>query len=277
MKIIEIIDVIKKHLYKDWNNKPIEEETTRDRILFGNEQLECTGVVVCIYPSIEVILEAINRNANLIISHESLFWNHGDRTDWLEGDQTFRAKTRLLKKGQICVWRCHDRIHAGLDWKGRREDGIFYGLLSRLNMTEYLIGETGIPTRLQIPPCETQEFVRSLKEKLQIPHFKCIGSMEGKTEKILIANHMFGRDDDVIRCIENEHIDTILAMEMVDYTVGIYINDGFELEKDRRIIAVGHFNMEEPGMEWFAEEYLPTIFPELRISFEKIRDLYKFI
>lgn len=46
---------------------------------------------------------------------------------------------------------------------------------------------------------------------------------------------------------------------------------------NRRILAVGHFNLEEPGMRWYAEKFLPTILPsKLPISFVKVSDMYTF-
>ena len=88
MIIKEVIQNVKNyHSGNDYHNgtdftvKPIDEETTRDKVLYGDVDKECTGVVTCIWASSNVIRKAHELGANLIISHEALFWNHGDHTD----------------------------------------------------------------------------------------------------------------------------------------------------------------------------------------------------
>ena len=109
---------------------PIDPATTRDRVTYGEDRLgvECTGIVTCIWPTVDVIRRARELGANLIISHEALFWNHGDRRDVLAHNTAFQAKLRLLDEWGGTVWRCHDYIHAGIPLAdGTRADGIFYG------------------------------------------------------------------------------------------------------------------------------------------------------
>ena len=81
MLISEAIDKVKKYYRGTVGGKPIDPNTTRDKVLWGNTDQELKAVVTCIYPSIDVIKKAIELNANLIISHEACFWNHGDHTD----------------------------------------------------------------------------------------------------------------------------------------------------------------------------------------------------
>lgn len=52
---------------------PIDPQTTRDQILFGDPNQECTGIVVICWANVYVIQAAIEKQANLIICHESLF------------------------------------------------------------------------------------------------------------------------------------------------------------------------------------------------------------
>ena len=115
MKINEVIQKMKKYHRGIAQGKPIDDATTRDQILYGNPDQECTGIVTTCYASVDVIRKANACGANLIISHEALFWNHGDHTDWLEEAQnkTFLAKKQLLDETGIVVWRDHDYIHSG--------------------------------------------------------------------------------------------------------------------------------------------------------------------
>ena len=80
MKIQTIIDNIKKYHKGEWNGKPIDETKTRDKVLFGNTDQECTNIVTTIYASVDVIKKSIELKANFIICHEALFWYRGDYT-----------------------------------------------------------------------------------------------------------------------------------------------------------------------------------------------------
>ena len=87
MKIQGIIYLIKKYSRGIQNNGQwIDESTTRDKVLYGDIDTECTGIASTCFASVEVIERAHKLGLNLIICHEALFWNHGDHTDWLEKD-----------------------------------------------------------------------------------------------------------------------------------------------------------------------------------------------
>lgn len=278
MKIKEVIELIKAYHYHEWLGKTITDEHTRDQILFGDAEKECTGIVTAIYASIDVIQKAGELGANFIIVHESLFWNHGDHTDWLIDNETYKSKKELLEKYDITVWRNHDHIHAGVDVQGRRVDGIFYGLLHMMGWENYVQGDISFPIVLEIPEIPTKTLVKQLIDKMHLQGIKCIGNMSGNSHKIYLPYHIDGRDNDKINILDKEHIDTVIAMECIDYTLAIYVKDSAMLKQEKRILAVGHFNLEEPGMRWFAEEYLPTILPhELPIHFIGLEDMYSFI
>ena len=111
MLISEVIQKVKNYCQGAWRGIPIKEETTRDKVLYGETDRECTGIVTTIYASIEVIRKAHELGANLIVSHEACFWNHGDHTDWLQDNTAFQKKRELLDRHGICVWHNHDHIH----------------------------------------------------------------------------------------------------------------------------------------------------------------------
>lgn len=278
MRKIEIIEQIKNHHYHEWLGKEINEETTRDQILFGDIDEECTGIITAIYASVDVIKHAIEKNVNLIIVHESLFWNHGDHTDWLLGNKTYQIKKKMMEDNHITVWRNHDYLHAGIDYKGRRVDGIFYGLLELLSWENYVHGNIGFPLILNIPKIKTEDLINEMMYKLNLNGIKCFGNINGYTEKIYLPMHITGNDNDKITVVDQENIDTIISMECIDYTLGIYIKDAAMLNINKCILAIGHFNLEEPGMKWYAEKFLPTILPAtVPIYFKQVGDMYQFV
>lgn len=144
MKIRELIDSIKAFCRgTDSKGNPINPVITRDQVLYGDINQECTGIVTTIYASPEVIRAAAKQGANLVICHETCFWCRGGKTEWLADNPVFRAKRALLDECGIAVWRCHDYIHSGIPVGpgGSYIDGIFYGLAQKLGWTSYSNGD----------------------------------------------------------------------------------------------------------------------------------------
>lgn len=274
MKIYEIIETIKKNCL---GYGVIDESKTRDKVLYGNTDKECTGIVTTIYPSVEVIKKAHEHGANFIISHESTFWNHGDHTEWLSQNKSFNMKKELLDKYDITIWRNHDYIHSKLKYEDKYVDGIFYGLAKELDFLDY-VNDINDPRYFEIPLTPTKDLIKYLMDKLGLQGIKTMGDLEGYSRKIFIPYHIIGQfDNEIIKEIEEKDIDTVLAMEITDFTVAIYIRDSAQLGRAKRILNAGHFNIEEPGMKWFANTIMTNMFPEIKTTFVKAGDSYKMI
>lgn len=277
MKIQEVIDGLKKYHGQTWNGIQITEENTRDRILYGNADQECTGIVTTCFASVDVIEEAYKRNCNLIICHEALFWNHGDHTDWLQDNSVFQAKKALLDSYHICVWRDHDHIHAGIPADGKYVDGIFYGFAEELGWTEYIAGDTRDPRTFEIPSVTAYDLAEELVHKLHLHGTRIIGDPDTVVHRVRVPMHIMGDQDNMyIETTEKEHIDALLTMELTDYTVQEYIRDSAMLKKPKAIIAIGHFNIEEPGMKYMCT-WLPEITGNIPVCFVQSGDPYQYV
>ena len=277
MKISEVIAKIKAYSRGiDMDGNVIDEKKTRDQVLYGETEKECTGIVTTCFAQVDVIRKAHELGANLIIPHEALFWNHGDHQDWLqeERNSVYLRKKELLDEYGITVWRDHDYIHSGLpDGKGGWYDGIFKGFLHETELEEYYLPKIGKPVQyrgmpidLLIPEGIT---VRKLAEKIisgaHLNGIRTIGNPDTVVHRIAIPMHCIGfADKDTISVINRNSIDCLITMELIDYTVNEYMRDGFMLGDNKAILAVGHFNVEEPGMK-----YMLTWLPEA-LGTEKI-------
>lgn len=280
MKIAEAIEKIKRCHRGVSREGPIDPVKTRDQVLYGDPEQELRGVVTTCFASCEVIEGAIAAGANLIICHEALFWNHGDHTDWLQDNQTFRAKTALLDAGRVVVWRDHDYIHSGIPLPdGSWADGIFYGVMKTLGWEEYLQGWDGIqPSRFLLPPTTVRGLGQELMAKLPLNGIKVIGSPDSPVQKVWLPGHIMGtHDNDILKTMEEENIDAVIAFECVDYTVAEYVRDATQSGRAKTILAVGHFNTEEPGMAYMIR-YLPAALGEdVPYRFIPSTDMYRFL
>lgn len=266
MLVSEVIKHVRDHcrgLSPD--GTPIDERTTRDKVLYGNGRVdeECTGVVCCIWASSDVIRAAHDLGANLIISHEALFWNHGDRTDWLEKqhNSTFARKRTLLDDAGAVVWRCHDYIHSGIpDVEGNWVDGIFWGLARELGWTPVRpiapLADSGVLVETELEGRPASELARTIAHRLHLNGTRVIGDPSTPVRRAAVAMHLgSGVDEELIRAMD-DRIDCLLAMETTDYTVLQYVRDASQTGTPKCVIACGHFNLEEPGMSAMAD-WLP--------------------
>ena len=278
MKIIEVVEKVKKYHKGSVNGQPIDETKTRDKILYGDASQECTGIVTTCYASSDVIKVAHERGANLIIVHEALFWNHGDHQEWLADNKVFQAKKKLLDDTKIVVWRDHDYIHSGIPLAdGSYIDGIFYGLMKVLGWQEYLVDEGFRPMTFSFPQRTVASIAQELIEKTNLNGLRITGDPKTIVGKLKVVSHIIGQaDNDMLKMIESEDIDAIITLEITDYTVSEYIRDSAMLGRPRAAINMGHFNTEEPGMEYMIE-YLPQIVGDIPVSYVQSGDAYNFI
>ena len=262
---------------------PIDEETTRDKILYGDPNQECTGIVTCLWANADVVERAQELGANLIIAHEALFWNHGDHQDFIAENKTYLAKKRLLDEWGGVVWRCHDYIHSRvpIDTDGALVDGIFYGLAWKLGWLDYRIGDIAMGLDFKIPQTRREDLARELVEKLGLNGTRLIGDSDAMVSRVHVPMHVMGvaPDDNRETIYADEHdVDCLMTMEFVDFTTSEFIRDSGMLDQGKCAITIGHFNLEEPGME-----YMPTWIPmalgsdEISATFVPMGDTYQYV
>ena len=235
------------------SGKPIDPIRTRDQVLYGKVDQECTGIVSCIWPSTEIVRRAHELGANLIISHEAIFWNHGDRQGWLAFNKTFQAKKAVLDKWGGAVWRNHDFIHSQvpIDEDGAMVDGIFYGLAWKLGWLDYRVGNKAMPMDFVIPETSAEDLARYLVRVLGLRGTRLIGDPSAIVRRVHIPMHLIGPDDDPeTRYVDEHDVDCLLCMETTDFTTCECIRDAAQLGQGKVAITIGHFNVEEPGMEY---------------------------
>ena len=279
MKISDAIQQIKSYHYGISHGKPIDPAATRDQILYGDPEQELTGIVTTCFASYQVLEAAARAGANLVICHEAVFWNHGDHTDWLADNTVFQRKKALLDQTHIVVWRDHDFIHSGIPLPdGTWADGIFYGLMQRLGWEPYLEKWHGTqPSQFLLPPTTVSALGQELMDKLHLNGIKVIGSPDSPARRVWIPGHIMGFEDNkILQTMEQDDIDTLIVFECTDYTVSEYVRDATQSGKPKTILAVGHFNTEEPGM-WYLAQCLPKVLPGVPCQFIPSTDMYRFL
>lgn len=278
MLISEVIQKIVDNSGKEMMGQGIDPNHTRDIVIHGSTDKECAGIVTTCFASVDVIREAGRRGANLIISHESIFWNHM-HNEPLADYPTYKEKCALLDELGITVWRYHDHIHAGIPVgpDGVLRDGIFYGLAKELGWEDYLVPDELSSMDYVIPPTPAREVAEHVVRSAGVTGCRIIGDPDMTVSRVRVPFHLFGNDDlPAIHALEYDGIDCYLAMEVVDFTAAEYVRDASQLGRPRVIINLGHFNGEEPGMK-FIVGWLSDLFEgTLPVSFAQSGDAFTF-
>lgn len=286
MLISEVIQRVKDYSggIDSFTGKPIDEETTRDKVLYGDTAQECTGIVTCIWPTVDIIKRARELGANCIISHEAIFWNHGDHQDTVGDTAAFKAKKELLDDWGGAVWRCHDFIHSRvpIDTDRAMADGIFYGLADKLGWLDYRVGDDrGFCLEYEIPETDATELARELVAKLDLNGTRITGDSHARVRRVRIPMHVTGEaksDTHEINETDARGDDCLMTMEFIDFTTCEYIRDAGMLGQNKCAITIGHFNLEEPGMEymvhWLPEALGTDVIPT---TFVRMEDTYRYV
>ena len=246
--IQDVIDLILKEIPE----APFKE--TVDTIKSGNAANKVTGIVTTMFATVGVIKEAIKLKANFIIAHEPTFYNHLDDVKWVENNKVVAQKQELLAKNNITVWRFHDY------WHTYKPDGIFYGVIKKLDWQNYLQSDKGIT----LPATTLKNIILHLKSNLGIAHVRVIGDLSKTCEKIVLIPGAAGGHMQV-SIAEKFTPDLLIVGELQEWETAEYIRDARLLGSKTSLIILGHCVSEEPGMEWVVY-WLKSLLPNINIT-----------
>lgn len=260
MKIAELLAKLEAY------HKPLDESRrTCDGVIYGDPEQECSGVVTTCCPTAAVIQKAAEMGHNLVIAHEPTFFDGWDETDWLRDDKVYRAKKKLLDETGVVVYRNHDRLHID------RPDGIFSGLIRMLGWEQY---ETEPPAegfgfRFTLPETTVADVARHVAKVMHIEGIRILGDPGMKVTRVGIAAHFLGTQVDRygIDFVNSFDCELLIPGEIIDWTIGEYIADANALGLKKAVLNVGHFNLEEPGMEHMARWLPEVIGKEVPVTF----------
>lgn len=284
MKISEVIDKILDY------HPHLEGYKGCDEYKCGNPDVECTGIVSALVPTVEIIRKAADLGCNLIVTHEPIFYQTPDFPDW-KGDfsnQVYEEKQKLLRETGIVVWRDHDHMHA------HKPDSIFTGVIRYLGWEPYY-QPTGDRMNycITLPETTVGELGQYLKQKLNLNGLRYMGRDTDKISKIALVGHLFpncfipdgmGEDGyyhdysmEVIRQMEENGVQAIIPGEIIEWTALAYIRDGIAQGKPMACYNIGHFNWEELGMRYAADWISELVGSGLPVHYVPTGDAFSYI
>ena len=142
-------------------------EETVDVVKTGDPNNLVTGIVTTFLASTAVIQQAIDLDANFIITHEPTFYNHTDDVSELEDNAVYLTKRKLIDDHGIVIWRFHDY------WHRHVPDGIMMGLIQTLGWESY-ISDKRKPV-FTLPETTVDELINMLKQRLGCKTVRLVG------------------------------------------------------------------------------------------------------
>lgn len=223
---------------------------TVDTIKSGDATQPLKGVVTTFMANDEVIKKAIALGANLIVTHEPTFYNHEDKTDWIEQDAVYKFKRKLLDENNIVVFRYHDYIHS------IKPDPVVMGVVEKLGWQKFINEDN--PRIVTLPSRKLSGLCKEVKTKLGSEQIRYIGSGDMSCSKVGLMVGASGGNSH-ISLLGSTDIDVIIVGEIHEWETSEYIRDAISAGQNRALIVAGHAPTEEPGMEWLARWLQPQM------------------
>jgi putative NIF3 family GTP cyclohydrolase 1 type 2 len=261
------MDITVEHVIRMLESPDGACKDTVDGLLAGSYQTRVRGIVTCFMPSMAVLEKAIKLGANLVISHEGLFYSHSHDNE-LKGSAVCQKKRSYVDSSGLCIYRCHDYPHRSVP------DVITEGLIRALDWMPFISDIQPHATLLDMPATKVRDIAGQLKKSLHIPSLRVIGNTEMECRRAGVLVGYRGGGKLVIPLIEREKLDLVLYGEGPEWETPEYIRDSLYFGNKQALIVLGHGESEEPGMAVIADQ-LRRQFPHIPTYYIKGSSLFQ--
>lgn len=237
---------------------------TCDTLKCGSAEKEVTKAAVTMFPTVNVIKDALDWGADLLIVHEPLYYNHMDKHT---GDRVEVKKRELLENTGMTVYRYHDHSHIA------RPDMISVGMFEALGLSgEYEYEPDGL-VRYHLKDAITpRELAAYMKKKLDIKHLRIAGAVDIPMK---VLSGKFGSPGGVGRELRNDKSEIMLIGEVCEWADCEYARDAAQLGYKKAIIAMGHIPSERNGMIYIAD-ILKEKCPDIEIKYFESGEVFDY-
>ncbi|WP_160724434.1 Nif3-like dinuclear metal center hexameric protein [Bacillus sp. USDA818B3_A] len=249
--------------------EPVKEiPNTVDTLKTGNPNMEVKGIAITFMATHEVIQQAISLGANLLITHEGLFYSHNDHLEILKNNQVYIEKRQLIEESGIAIYRFHDYFHR------YHPDGIMVGLLEALGWDSFVEENQPAATIVKIPAMSVKEIAEYVKGKLGIGFVRTVGDISGICTRIGLLAGYRGGGTLSIPLYEKENLDLIITGEGPEWETPEYVRDAISQGRQKALMVLGHAESEVPGMKYLAGR-LQAIYPSIPVHFIPEKALFQ--
>ncbi|WP_274365394.1 Nif3-like dinuclear metal center hexameric protein [Paenibacillus thermotolerans] len=221
---------------------------TVDGIVAGSPDTVVTGIVTTFVASQYVLEQAAALGANLVITHEGIYYSHHSNTSPLTGDPVFLTKKAWVESSGMVVYRNHDHIHRSLP------DRITSGLIEALEWQDDVKEQLPEASIVRIPVMELRELIAALKQKLKLPYVRFVGDLTAPCSRVGVAVGYRGVGAVAVPLFQDWELDVLIAGEGPEWETPEYVRDALHQGRKKALVLIGHAASEEPGMRRLAAQ-----------------------
>jgi putative NIF3 family GTP cyclohydrolase 1 type 2 len=247
----QVIDRIKASVGIPWRAQTV------DNIIAGTAETPVKGIATTMMATLDVLQRAAASGKNMVITHESTFFSHQDRTDQILQDPTYQFKLNFLNKHNMVVFHFHDH------WHGRRPDGIAIGMMKELGWEK--MADPDNPKMFTFAETRLALLAREIEAKLKIRTMRVLGDPDMPVRRVLASwgnvSLMPG-----IPFLSRPDVDVLVVGETHEWELVEYAQDAITSGNKKALIVLGHVVSEQAGMKYCAE-WLKGFIKEVPIEF----------
>ena len=243
----------------------INELRREEGIWFGNRDVEISGILLTWMATIEAINKAAEENCNLILCHETPFFdtNWNTKEPLIPPWKVNEERKKLLTQNGITVFQAH----ATLD-----EILITDTFGEVLGLPKPIVQAWRLQNIYEISPTPLRKLANQVKKKMGLKIVRVIGDLNKKVKRIGMAYGGIGLFTNL--CCWEEMLqwnpEVVIAGETDEYAMRYAIDNGL------CVIETTHPLSENPGLEKFCNE-LKKVFPGIKVIFHRCGVPWKYI
>lgn len=237
-----------------------QQPDTVDTCKAGDPQRILHKVALCCIATPEVIRQAADWGADLLITHEPTYYDHWDH--FCETDPVAVKKRALIQATGMTLYRYHDHAHAA------RPDLIAAGELASLGWKGQFDGHTLLELEQPVSPLE---LARQAEERLHLGHVRIVGNIHSPVRTLAVC---FGAWDmlDIMRQVD---ADCYISGETSEWQACERIRDAWQMGENKSMLMLGHMGSEKDGMLHLARR-LAAAYPDFESRYFDCGEVYTY-
>lgn len=238
---------------------------TCDCLKIGNPEAEVTKIAVSMFATPDVVREAKERGAELLIVHEPSFYDHFD----VKADEKIQNEKRaFIENAGLTLYRYHDHPHYTIP------DIIDVGVVKALDLDadiKYLDYQDLVKFTMHTPITAVQ-LAKLIEEKLGIKHVRICGTRDIPSSKISL---MCGTPGGVFEELQSDDCEILITGEACEWMLGEYARDAHQLGHNKTLLIIGHIGSERDGMKYTAQ-LLRNMYPQIETFYIECGEVYTY-
>lgn len=233
------------------------------------------GIATTAMATLDVLKQAVQANANLILTYEPTFYGRQDAqprpaaapgrgpTGFGPEDPVLKAKQEFIQKNGLVVFRLRDH------WLARKENEMITAFAAALGWEKRRVKEGD--ALYEIPSAPAESIAGMIRERLKLrAGLRAVGDRKATIRRVLLQP---GSMSTGVMWSRYGEVDMIVAGEVREWENTHYAADMFTAGEKRALITVGRVVSEEPGMRACAE-WVKKVVKEVPTSWIDAGDPY---